>query len=100
MNVCMNGKHSPIRSDSETLFDQLVHRSGLVSRELFLSNSERELTNYLHIFEILLEQRLKEGLSLSEIISRLESSSRRPRFPPGSTATFKESKANAARCRS
>ncbi len=56
-----------------TLFDQLVHRSGLVSRELFLSNSERELTNYLHIFEILLEQILREKLSLREAISRLES---------------------------
>ncbi len=56
-----------------TLFDQLVHRSGLVSRELFLSNSERELTNYLHIFEILLEQILEARLSLREIISRLES---------------------------
>ena len=56
-----------------TLFDQMVHRSGLVSRELFLSNSQRELTNYLHIFEVLLEQILKERLSLREIISRLES---------------------------
>ena len=55
------------------LFDQLVHRSGLVSRERFLSNSGRELTNYLHITEILLEQAWKENLSLAEIISRLES---------------------------
>jgi exodeoxyribonuclease V beta subunit len=55
------------------LFDQLVHRSGLVSRELFLANSERELTNYLHIFETLLEQTVRERLSLREIISRLES---------------------------
>ena len=55
------------------LFDQMVHRSGLVSRELFLANSERELTNYLHIFETLLEQTARERLSLREIISRLES---------------------------
>ena len=55
------------------LFDQLVHRSGLVSRELFLANSERELANYLHIFETLLEQTVRERLSLREIISRLES---------------------------
>ncbi len=57
----------------DTLFDQLVHRSGLVSRELFLSNSERELTNYLHIFEILLERILQESLSLREVIGQLES---------------------------
>jgi exodeoxyribonuclease V beta subunit len=57
----------------DILFDQLLHRSGLVSRELFFSAGERELTNYLHIFEILLEQALKESLSLRETISRLES---------------------------
>jgi exodeoxyribonuclease V beta subunit len=55
------------------LFDELTHRSGLVSRELFLSNSERELTNYLHIFEILLEHIVRDSLSLNEIIGRLES---------------------------
>ena len=66
-----------------TLFDQLVHQSGLVSRELFLSNSERELTNYLHIFEILLEQILKERLSLREVISRLESFLAETALPSG-----------------
>ena len=55
------------------LFDELTHRSGLVSRELFLSNSERELTNYLHIFEILLEHLVRDSLSLNEIIGCLES---------------------------
>ncbi len=65
------------------LFDQLVHQSGLVSRELFLSNNERELTNYLHIFEILLEQALKEHLSLREIISRLESFIAETALPAG-----------------
>ncbi len=55
------------------LFDRLLHQSGLVGRELFLSNSERELTNYLHILEILLHEALNERLSLLEIISRLES---------------------------
>ncbi len=65
------------------LFDQLVHRSGLVSRELFLSNNERELTNYLHIFEILLEQRLKDGLSLGEVIARLEAFIAETALPAG-----------------
>lgn len=67
----------------EELFDQLVHRSGLVNRELFLSNNERELTNYLHIFEILLEQRLKEGLSLGELIARLEAFIAETALPAG-----------------
>ncbi len=55
------------------LFDQLLHGSGLAGRECFLSNSGRELTNYLHIIEILLERAWKENLSLKEIISQLES---------------------------
>jgi exodeoxyribonuclease V beta subunit len=55
------------------LFDELTHRSGLVSRELFLSNSERELTNYLHIFETLLEHIVRDSLSINEVIGRLES---------------------------
>ncbi len=67
----------------EILFDQLVHRSGLVSRELFLSNSERELTNYLHIFEILLERILRERLSLGEAISQLESFIAETALPAG-----------------
>lgn len=65
------------------LFDQLVHRSGLVSRELFLSNSGRELTNYLHIFEILLELILRERLSLRETIARLESFIAETALPAG-----------------
>jgi exodeoxyribonuclease V beta subunit len=67
----------------EKLFDQLVHQSGLVGRELFLSNNERELTNYLHIFEILLEQIRKEALSLREAISRLESFIAETALPAG-----------------
>jgi exodeoxyribonuclease V beta subunit len=65
------------------LFDQLVHRSGLVGRELFLSNNERELTNYLHIFETLLEQILADGLSLREVIGRLESFIAETALPAG-----------------
>lgn len=79
------------------LFDQLVHRSGLVSRELFLSNSERELTNYLHIFEILLEQILRDRLSLKEVISRLESFIAETALPAGIDSNIQriESERNA-----
>ena len=54
------------------LFDRLLHQTGLVNRELFLSNSERELTNYLHIFELLIEEASHDKLSFQEIIERLE----------------------------
>ena len=38
------------------LFDALLHQSGLVERELLLSDDRRELTNYEHIFEILTQR--------------------------------------------
>jgi exodeoxyribonuclease V beta subunit len=54
------------------LFDRLLHDSGLVNRELFLSGSERQLTNYLHIFEILLAAALARRLALPDIIALLD----------------------------
>jgi exodeoxyribonuclease V beta subunit len=53
------------------LFDAMLHQSGLVNRELFLSSSGRELTNYLHIFEILLEKAVAKRLALAELIELL-----------------------------
>src|SRR5262249_12691709 len=54
------------------LFHGMTHGSGLVDRELFLGDSERELTNYLHIFEILLEKASSQRLGLGELIELLE----------------------------
>ncbi len=53
------------------LFDRLMHESGLTDRELFLNRSERELTNYFHIFEVLLERAVAGRLSLAEIVELL-----------------------------
>ena len=38
----------------EELFTRILEESGILRRELFLSDSERAITNYLHLFEILL----------------------------------------------
>ena len=54
------------------LFDALLHQSGLVERELLLSDGRRELTNYEHIFEILTQQASRHGISLAEIIELLD----------------------------
>ncbi|MDO8431518.1 MAG: UvrD-helicase domain-containing protein [Candidatus Binatus sp.] len=54
------------------LFDAMLHRSGLVDRELLLRESERDLTDYLHIFEILLEKAVARRLALGELIELLE----------------------------
>ncbi len=54
------------------LFDGLLHQSGLVERELLLSDSRRELTNYEHLFEILTQQASRHGILLEEIIELLD----------------------------
>src|SRR5439155_22298521 len=45
----------------------------LVARELFLANSERELTNYLHIMEVLLEEAVRRRASFADLITVLDS---------------------------
>jgi len=54
------------------LFDAMMNQSGLVERELLLSDGRRELTNYEHIFEILTQQTSRRGISLVEIIEMLD----------------------------
>ncbi len=65
------------------LFDSLMTGSGLAWRELLFSNSERELTNYQHILEILLEQTIARRLSLAEIIELLAGYVAKRAAPPG-----------------
>ncbi|MGH7814248.1 MAG: UvrD-helicase domain-containing protein [Candidatus Binataceae bacterium] len=79
------------------LFDAMVNRSGLAERELFLAGSERELTNYLHIFEILLEQAAARRLSLGELIELLGAYIAGRALPPGEDSNVQriESERNA-----
>ncbi|QDU60576.1 RecBCD enzyme subunit RecB [Planctomycetes bacterium Pan216] len=63
----------------DDLFSDILNRSGIVRRELVRSDSERELTNYLHLFEILFEESRRtaagvEGLaeSLARFIEKEE----------------------------
>jgi len=65
------------------LFNRLMHQSGLADRELFLRHSERELTNYSHIFEVLLERAVAGRLSLTEIIELLHDYIRKHAESPG-----------------
>src|SRR5260370_13898989 len=53
------------------LFEAILHQSGLVNRELFLSSSGRGLTNYLHIFDILIEKAGARRLALAELLELL-----------------------------
>ncbi|MBI3725917.1 UvrD-helicase domain-containing protein [bacterium] len=61
------------RGDFRRLFASLVEDTGLVRREIFLSTSERRLTNYLHILEILLETVSRKRVGIRELSHLLRS---------------------------
>ena len=65
------------------LFSAMLHGSGLAARELLLADSPRELTNYEHIFEILLERALVERPGLSQLIEMLANWVDGDDLPPG-----------------
>lgn len=53
------------------LFRAMLEESGLIRRELFAGASERRLTDYQHIVEVLLEEVHRGRRSLPEILARL-----------------------------
>ena len=55
----------------ERLFSRILDESGIIRGELFQSDSERALTNYLHLFEILLEEARVTGCELVDLIATL-----------------------------
>jgi exodeoxyribonuclease V beta subunit len=60
------------RHDYERLFARLLGDSGLVRRELFLHDQERALTNYLHLFELLLEEARRTAAPPEELARLLQ----------------------------
>ncbi|MGC1678956.1 MAG: UvrD-helicase domain-containing protein [Candidatus Binataceae bacterium] len=69
--------------DFAELFDSLLEDSGLAARQLFAAPNLRELTNYEHIFELILAESLKEGWSIADIIDRLAAYVGGYRLPSG-----------------
>jgi exodeoxyribonuclease V beta subunit len=57
--------------DFEQLFGSIVRESGIVRREIFFADGERELTNTLHILELLLEHARRTGSSLRDLAHAL-----------------------------
>ncbi|RDV36234.1 hypothetical protein DV096_20145 [Bradymonadaceae bacterium TMQ3] len=55
------------------LFQELIEASGLMRRRLLLDVSERELTNYQHLLELMAEECTRERLSMEELAARLKS---------------------------
>ncbi len=65
------------------MFTRILDESGIIRRELFLKDDERALTNYLHIFEILLEELVPIGRDLADLVATLTAYIQRTRKPPG-----------------
>jgi exodeoxyribonuclease V beta subunit len=71
------------RHDYERLFARILGDSGLVRRELFLHDQERALTNYLHLFELLLEEARRGAAPPLELARQLQGYVDGTRTPPG-----------------
>ncbi|HUH00607.1 MAG TPA: UvrD-helicase domain-containing protein [Kofleriaceae bacterium] len=60
------------RTEYEELFASILADSGLIERELFVETSERALTNFLHLFELLLEEVTRSRCDLPDLVVRLQ----------------------------
>jgi exodeoxyribonuclease V beta subunit len=67
----------------EALFCRILDESGVVRRELFRDDSERAISNYLHLFEILLEEARSTGCELADLVTTLTAYIQGARKPPG-----------------
>ena len=81
----------------EMLFTRILDDSGVVRRELLCKDDERALTNYLHLFEILLENARTTGCELGDLTTTLTAYIEEARKPPGEDGNVQrlESEANA-----
>ena len=69
--------------DFETLFARVVDESGIVCREVFWNPSERSLTNYLHLLELLQEEAARTRATIRELAQTLGAYIHGTRRPPG-----------------
>ena len=65
--------HLAVRLDYEALFSDVIANSGVVERELFDGAGERSLTNFLHLFELLLEEVGRSRCEVHELLVRMQS---------------------------
>ncbi len=67
--------------DFDRLFQSIVGDSGIVRREIFFANGERELTNYLHLLEILVERARGGRATLRDLVQELSGLMAQTKFP-------------------
>lgn len=65
------------------LFNRILEDSGILRRQLFFEDSERELTNYTHIFEMLHEEATRTHATLEELLHTLTAFIENRRSPEG-----------------
>jgi exodeoxyribonuclease V beta subunit len=56
----------------DELFSSILADSGIIERELFAATSERSLTNFQHVFELLAEEVSRSRCSIHELADRLK----------------------------
>ena len=81
--------HIARRQRFETLFTTVLQDSGLVRREIFFKDNERELTNYLHLMEVLLEEVCLGRLNLKQLVVRMSAFIEDKRKPIGDDGNVK-----------
>jgi exodeoxyribonuclease V beta subunit len=67
----------------EQLFTRIVEESGIARRLIALREDGRELTNILHIFELLLERAHETRATLPELVAELDAFMQGRRLPQG-----------------
>ncbi|HEX4445623.1 MAG TPA: UvrD-helicase domain-containing protein, partial [Polyangiaceae bacterium] len=67
--------------DFDRLFQSIVGDSGVVRREIFFADGERDLTNYLHLIEILIERARGGRAALRDLVQELAGLIAETRFP-------------------
>jgi exodeoxyribonuclease V beta subunit len=65
------------------LFSALLEETGVLRRELYANASERALTNFMHVLELLQEHWARTGATLPELVERLAGFVRGTESPPG-----------------
>jgi exodeoxyribonuclease V beta subunit len=80
----------------EKLFNRVLDDSRIIRRELFFKDDERALTNYLHIFEILLEHARATGCELADLIAILTAYIQERRKPPGENSNVQRLESDQA----
>jgi exodeoxyribonuclease V beta subunit len=74
-------KYLADRRDFERLFESIARESGILRREIFFASGERSLTNYLHLFELLVDRARVGHKTLSDLVCDLSGLKAKTKLP-------------------